>query len=431
MSELTTRLRKMLEGCDPRDQGDVLTLCDSLEAAERGLASEPFRLLGAARAEVEALRAEVERLSRLYRCAHQITLDRQAQWEEGMRRGDCAESAVAGTREQLRKLEPLLDAAIQTRNELGEKYLAEQVECEKLKAQLDLANAKVQELQAALSGERSLGQSHEAQWMRKLREVEAQLAETQKESERLKQGWKQADLDLRSHFDQSCHNLRRAEVAEAQLAALREALKDIRDYSSNMGPRSTVFLLQQTARAALASPTQAECQHGNRIYPPGSVYACPRCSAARPAKKEIGEEGGFPHHICRHGKAERTCPVCFGPPQTPATAAPSEPGCLCAVGWRHCPIHQDEGRAGSGPSEPTYPCDNCGKLRTKAEGGTTFTVCDECWDKYHHEGEGVADERSRQAPGARTPDHSGSPTRRPVRAEWGRVSPRRVATLLS
>lgn len=33
--------------------------------------------------------------------------------------------------------------------------------------------------------------------------------------------------------------------------------------------------------------------------------------------------------------------------------------------------------------EPTYPCDRCGVLRTKAEGGTTFTVCDECWDALH------------------------------------------------
>lgn len=30
-----------------------------------------------------------------------------------------------------------------------------------------------------------------------------------------------------------------------------------------------------------------------------------------------------------------------------------------------------------------YPCDDCGKLRTKAEGGTVFTVCDGCWDKHH------------------------------------------------
>jgi len=31
--------------------------------------------------------------------------------------------------------------------------------------------------------------------------------------------------------------------------------------------------------------------------------------------------------------------------------------------------------------ERIYPCDDCGKLRSKDEGGTTFTVCDECWDK--------------------------------------------------
>ncbi len=30
-----------------------------------------------------------------------------------------------------------------------------------------------------------------------------------------------------------------------------------------------------------------------------------------------------------------------------------------------------------------YPCKDCGKLRTKAEGGTTFTLCDECWDKHY------------------------------------------------
>lgn len=30
-----------------------------------------------------------------------------------------------------------------------------------------------------------------------------------------------------------------------------------------------------------------------------------------------------------------------------------------------------------------YPCHKCGKLRTKEEGGTTFTICDECWDKAH------------------------------------------------
>ena len=33
--------------------------------------------------------------------------------------------------------------------------------------------------------------------------------------------------------------------------------------------------------------------------------------------------------------------------------------------------------------EELYPCKNCGTLRTQAEGGTTFTLCDECWDKKY------------------------------------------------
>lgn len=30
-----------------------------------------------------------------------------------------------------------------------------------------------------------------------------------------------------------------------------------------------------------------------------------------------------------------------------------------------------------------YPCADCGCWRTKSEGGTTFTVCDECWSKHY------------------------------------------------
>ena len=36
---------------------------------------------------------------------------------------------------------------------------------------------------------------------------------------------------------------------------------------------------------------------------------------------------------------------------------------------------------GAAMSEPTYPCEKCGALRTMAEGGTVFTVCDACWPK--------------------------------------------------
>ena len=34
------------------------------------------------------------------------------------------------------------------------------------------------------------------------------------------------------------------------------------------------------------------------------------------------------------------------------------------------------------PDGRIYPCRECGVLRSKAEGGNTFTVCDECWDKH-------------------------------------------------
>jgi hypothetical protein len=39
--------------------------------------------------------------------------------------------------------------------------------------------------------------------------------------------------------------------------------------------------------------------------------------------------------------------------------------------------------AAPGGGEPLYPCDDCGTMRTKAEGGTTFTVCDACWEKHY------------------------------------------------
>lgn len=34
------------------------------------------------------------------------------------------------------------------------------------------------------------------------------------------------------------------------------------------------------------------------------------------------------------------------------------------------------------PPDALYACDDCGKPRTKAQGGTVFTVCDECWDRH-------------------------------------------------
>jgi hypothetical protein len=42
-----------------------------------------------------------------------------------------------------------------------------------------------------------------------------------------------------------------------------------------------------------------------------------------------------------------------------------------------------EASPGVTDAERIYPCDNCGTMRTKAEGGTVFTVCDECWTKLY------------------------------------------------
>lgn len=60
---------------------------------------------------------------------------------------------------------------------------------------------------------------------------------------------------------------------------------------------------------------------------------------------------------CKHGVVVRQC-RCPGPKTV--NVVPCPPMC---------------------PSEPTYLCDQCGKPRTKAEGGTVFTVCYECWSK--------------------------------------------------
>jgi hypothetical protein len=33
--------------------------------------------------------------------------------------------------------------------------------------------------------------------------------------------------------------------------------------------------------------------------------------------------------------------------------------------------------------EEIYPCAECGLMRSKNQGGTIFTLCDECWDKHY------------------------------------------------
>ena len=52
-----------------------------------------------------------------------------------------------------------------------------------------------------------------------------------------------------------------------------------------------------------------------------------------------------------------------------------------------------------------YPCRKCGVLRSKAEGGATFTVCDDCWDDAPNQREQWRELRERLASwGLGTPD---------------------------
>jgi hypothetical protein len=45
---------------------------------------------------------------------------------------------------------------------------------------------------------------------------------------------------------------------------------------------------------------------------------------------------------------------------------------------KHDPIREPDH-----DDDEVYPCWDCGVLRSKNQGGTTFTVCDGCWDKRH------------------------------------------------
>lgn len=47
-----------------------------------------------------------------------------------------------------------------------------------------------------------------------------------------------------------------------------------------------------------------------------------------------------------------------------------------------------------------YPCADCGAMRSKNEGGTTFTVCDECWEKHTKKEEEEEKERIKWMRGA-------------------------------
>lgn len=69
---------------------------------------------------------------------------------------------------------------------------------------------------------------------------------------------------------------------------------------------------------------------------------------------------------------DQTCPHPYQFPPISYTQAQRD-----MKGWQKViPKEMDE-------QERVYLCEDCGKPRTKSEGGTVFTVCDECWDKHY------------------------------------------------
>lgn len=107
---------------------------------------------------------------------------------------------------------------------------------------------------------------------------------------------------------------------------------------------------------------------------------CPTCGTDRPAAAwycDFGLPSRFRSHalngVARDGWA--LCPDLFHrpTPPAPADARPMVVGGAFVKFDRPTPA--DDARI--------YPCADCGLMRSRSEGGATFTVCDVCWDKAY------------------------------------------------
>lgn len=45
-------------------------------------------------------------------------------------------------------------------------------------------------------------------------------------------------------------------------------------------------------------------------------------------------------------------------------------------------MEQNDDPCATDKNARVYQCQKCGTMRSEAEGGTVFTVCDDCWDKH-------------------------------------------------
>lgn len=132
-------------------------------------------------------------------------------------------------------------------------------------------------------------------------------------------------------------------LAAAEIRRLRAAVSD----AHAAGVREGLRLAEAEARKlGEYDPVAADVADSIRALPPTPPSAAP-CPLPAPIAHGMG---GYGTCVLNKGHSER-----------------------CRTAWEPAPV------SAATVEERIYPCDRCGKLRTKAEGGTTFTVCDACW----------------------------------------------------
>ncbi len=189
-------------------------------------------------------------------------------------------------------------------------------------------------------------------------ESRSRIAELESEVERLRDGWTSCNK-LKEHFEA------RADSLAATVERVREPIDSYADLlPGDCTPEE--MLLKRVATGLRSTPT------AEATPKPGSVAdqcriimdnieatPCEYChGTGYYGDNGPGIEGNGEYHEC--DQCERGAD---------------------RKHWARL-INVRETATPCGDDERIYPCDDCGTMRTKAEGGTTFTICDACWDKH-------------------------------------------------
>jgi hypothetical protein len=153
---------------------------------------------------------------------------------------------------------------------------------------------------------------------------------------------------------------------------------------------NTAAVVRLTERAERA---EAEVEHWKRVADArfGGLCAADAREVALKAERdaalqklaECDDERIHQHGLAEAARADAA--------RLMEALAGMEDACAAVASWSSESVdYSDPARvaaraalAGTPEPDRIYPCADCGKMRSKAEGGTTFTVCDVCWDKKH------------------------------------------------